>query len=81
MLAVCALWAPGGRCSAGFAAMTGAASAWMWAAGALAGYWDEVWRWGRIYAGTTFVDSPLKNGLLRTLNWAGFHAAIVIAAR
>ena len=23
---------------------------------------------------------PLKNGLLRTLNWAGFHAAIVIAA-
>ena len=23
---------------------------------------------------------PVKNGLLRTLNWAGFHAAIVIAA-
>jgi hypothetical protein len=52
----------------------------MWSAGALAGYWDEVWRWGRVYAGTTFVDAPLKNGLLRTLNWAGFHAAIVTAA-
>jgi hypothetical protein len=52
----------------------------MWSAGALGGYWDEVWRWGRVYAGTTFLDAPLKNGLLRTLNWAGFHAAIVIAA-
>jgi hypothetical protein len=80
VLAVCAAWAPSWTLLAGFAAVTGAASLWMWSAGALAGYWDEVWRWGRIYAGTTFLDSPLKNGLLRTLNWAGFHAAIVIAA-
>jgi hypothetical protein len=80
VLAVCAWWAPSWTLLAGFAGVTGAASAWMWSAGALAGYWDEVWRWGRVYAGTTFVDAPLKNGLLRTLNWAGFHAAIVIAA-
>ena len=80
VLAVCAAWAPSWTLLAGFAAVTGAASLWMWSAGALPGYWDEVWRWGRIYAGTTFLDSPLKNGLLRTLNWAGFHAAIVIAA-
>jgi hypothetical protein len=80
VLAVCAWWAPSWALLAGFAAVTGAASAWMWSAGALAGYWDEVWRWGRIYAGTTFVDAPVKNGLLRTLNWAGFHAAIVVAA-
>ena len=80
VLAVCAWWAPSWTLLAGFAAVTGAASAWMWSAGALPAYWDEVWRWGRIYAGTTFVDAPLKNGLLRTLNWAGFHAAIVIAA-
>ena len=80
VLVVCAWWAPSWALLAGFAAVTGVASAWMWTAGALAGYWDEVWRWGRIYAGTTFVDAPLKNGLLRTLNWAGFHAAIVIAA-
>jgi hypothetical protein len=80
VLAVCAWWAPSWSLLAGFAAVTGAASAWMWGTGSLAAYWDEVWRWGRIYAGTTFVDEPVKNGVLRTLNWAGFHAAIVIAA-
>jgi hypothetical protein len=80
VLAVCAWWAPSWTLLAGFAAVTSAATAWMWSAGALPGYWGEVWRWGRVYAGTTFVDAPLKNGLLRTLNWAGFHAAIVIAA-
>jgi len=80
VLAVCAWWAPSWALLAGFVGVTGAVSAWMWSAGALAGYWDEVWRWGRVYAGTTFVDSPAKNGLLRTLNWAGFHAAIVMAA-
>jgi hypothetical protein len=80
VVAVCAWWEPSWAVLAGFVGITGAASAWMWGAGALAGYWDEVWRWGRVYAGTTFVDAPLKNGLLRTLNWAGFHAAVVIAA-
>jgi hypothetical protein len=80
VLAVCAWWAPSWALLAGFVGITGAASAWMWSAGALPGYWDEVWRWGRVYAGTTFVNAPLKNGFLRTLNWAGFHAAIVIAA-
>jgi hypothetical protein len=80
VLAVCAWWAPSWALLAGFAGVTGAVTAWMWSAGALAGYWDEVWRWGRVYAGTTFVDAPVKNGLLRTLNWAGFHAAIAIAA-
>jgi len=80
VLAVCAWWTPSWALLAGFVGITGAVSAWMWSAGALGGYWDEVWRWGRVYAGTTFVDAPLKNGLLRTLNWAGFHAAIVIAA-
>jgi hypothetical protein len=80
VLAVCAWWSPSWMLLAGFAGVTGFASAWMWSVGALAGYWDEVWHWGRIYAGTTFVDAPLKNGLVRTLNWAGFHAAIVVAA-
>ncbi len=80
VLAVCAWWAPSWALLAGFAGVTGAVTAWMWSAGALAAYWDEVWRWGRVYAGTTFVEAPLKNGLLRTLNWAGFHAALVIAA-
>ena len=80
VLALCAWWAPSWALLAGFLGVTGAVTAWLWSAGALAGYWDEVWRWGRLYAGTTFVDAPVKNGLLRTLNWAAFHAAIVIAA-
>ena len=84
VLAVCACWCPAwaslAPLLAGFLAVTGAASLGLWSAGALPAYWDEVWRWGRVYAGTTFLESPLRNGLLRTLNWAGFHAAIVIAA-
>jgi len=80
VLAVCAWWSPSWLLLAGFAGVTGTVTAWMWLAGALPGYWDEVWRWGRIYAGTTFVESPLQNGFVRTLNWAGFHVAIVIAA-
>ena len=80
VLAVCAWWAPSAMLAAGFAAVTGIASMWMWSAGALAGYWDEVWRWGRVYAATTFVENPVGNGMVRTLNWAGFHAGIVVAA-
>ena len=80
VLAVCAWWAPSWTLLAGFAGVTVAATASLWGFGALAGYWDEVWRWGRVYAGATFVDEPLKNGLVRTLNWAGFHAALVVAA-
>jgi hypothetical protein len=84
VLVVCACWLPAWESMvtliAGFLAVTGAVSAWMWVDGALAAYWDEVWRWGRVYAGTSFVAHPLWNGLARTLNWAGFHAAIIIAA-
>ena len=81
VLAVCAWWAPSWQLLAGFAAVTAVPP--RRGCGAperSAAYWDEVWRWGRIYAGTTFVDAPVRNGVLRTLNWAGFHAAIVIAA-
>jgi hypothetical protein len=80
VLAVCAWWAPSWALLGGWLLVTGAASAWMWSAGALPGYWDEVWRWGRVYASTTFLDAPLRNGMLRTLNWAGFHAALLVAA-
>ena len=66
--------------AAGFAAVTGAALAWLGASGAIAGWWEEVWKWGRLYAGSTFVESPLWNGVLRTLGWMGFHAALVVAA-
>lgn len=80
--AVCAVWDPRGVLwmAAGFASFSGLMTVWLAASGALGAYWEEVWKWGRLYAGSTFVASPWRNGLIRTANWAGFHAAIVIAA-
>jgi len=80
--AVCVLWNPAGAAwiGAGFAAVSGAAAAALWTAGALGPYIEEVWKWGRLYAGSTFIANPIQNGLLRTVNWMGFHAAAVIAA-
>jgi len=60
--------------------VSGAAAAWLWGAGAWAAYVEEVWRWGRLYAGSPFVESPWRNGAVRTLNWMGFHVAAVAAA-
>jgi hypothetical protein len=79
---VCVMWNPAGAVAmvAGFAAVSAAMLVWLAGTGALAAYWDEVWRWGRIYAARPFEDAPVRNGILRTLSWAGFHAAIVVAA-
>jgi hypothetical protein len=38
-----------------------------------------IW-WGRVYARNTFVLDPLGEGFLRTANWIGFQAALVIPA-
>jgi hypothetical protein len=80
--AVCALWFPAGIpwMVAGFAAVSAAVLAWLGVTGALGPYWEEVWRWGRLYAARPFVENPLRTGLIRTVDWAGFHSAIVIAA-
>lgn len=43
-------------------------------------YWMQVWAWGAMYSRDTFVANPAAEGLRRTLNWAGFHASIVIGA-
>jgi hypothetical protein len=67
VLAACAVWNPAGLLFAGFACIL--------AAGAIVvptAYWSEVWYWGRMYAGAGF---PLSNGMVRTANWLGFHAA------
>jgi hypothetical protein len=82
VLAVCALWDFSGIVSilAGFAAVCAAGAAWLAAAGALGAYWDEVWRWGRLYADSPFVANPLRNGIARTANWLGFHVALATAA-
>jgi hypothetical protein len=82
VLAACAVWGWRGLVplAAGFAAVNAGAAAWLWWQGALGPYWDQVWRWGRIYAGGTFVAEPLRNAAGRTLAWMGFHAALVFAA-
>jgi hypothetical protein len=38
-------------------------------------YVDQTWRWGAMYAQQTF---SLATGFIRTGNWAGFQAALVI---
>jgi hypothetical protein len=82
VLAACALWS--GRALplllAGFAVPNGIALLWLWWNQALVPWFDEVWRWGRLYAGSTFVGSPMRNGLERTLHWAGFHGGVLAAA-
>ncbi len=79
--AACALWDPAGipLMAVGWIAVSGPAVAWLWSCGALAPYWREVWQVGLFYAGTPPAE-PVKNGLLRTLNWMGFHAAAWVAA-
>jgi len=79
--AACALWYPAGipLMAAGWAAVSGPAVACLWSCGALAPYWREVWRLGLFYAGTPPAE-PFANGLLRTLNWMGFHATACVAA-
>jgi hypothetical protein len=82
VLVVCAIWNFPEILwvGAGFAAAVLAGVAWLWRAGALESYWTEVWKWGRLYASSTFLKSPIRNGILRTINWMGFHSALVAAA-
>jgi hypothetical protein len=82
VLAVCAVWNLRALplLVAGFAIPNAIAALWLWSQGALGAYYEQVWKWGRVYAGVTFVENPVRNGLLRTAHWLGFHAAIVIAA-
>ena len=77
VLAACVAWNPAGALwmAAGFAVLGGASAMALPAA-----YWDEVWRWGRIYAGSTFVEAPIRNGLIRTLSWLGFHSGAGLLA-
>jgi hypothetical protein len=82
VVAACAIWNPAGipLLAAGFASVSAAALAWLWATGAACAYWEQVWRWGLLYAGAPLTAHPMRDGLVRTANWAGFHFALVIAA-
>lgn len=82
VLAACAIWCLRSLplLLAGFALPNLCMLAWLGSHSALDAYWEQVWRWGRVYAGSTFIDRPIWNAFLRTAHWLGFHAALVLAA-
>ncbi|MCU1275395.1 MAG: hypothetical protein JWO48_2826 [Bryobacterales bacterium] len=82
VLAACAVWCLPGVAwlVLGFFACNAVAAAWLAWTGALIPYVDEVWRWGFLYAGSTFLAHPVRTGVVRTAEWFGFHAPLMIAA-
>ncbi len=82
VLAACALWqwrqAP--WLLLGFTAPNLAALAWMGLHGSAEAYYRQVWQWGSMYASDTFIENPLIEGVKRTANWLGFHAALAVGA-
>lgn len=76
LLPLALLWDPR-RCWRALAAWAaGAAAAWLLAAG-----WEEpVWKWGAAYSSDALSPDPLREGVIRTVNWSGFHLALIAAA-
>lgn len=82
ILAVCMAWQwrRAHVVAAGFAAPVGVALAWMGWQGALPGFWQQVWVWGAAYSKETMFVQPWLEGARRTMNWGGFHAALLAGA-
>jgi hypothetical protein len=76
---VCLLWQSTAmpKFLAGFALPQAALIAYLLATGSLPAYWQQVWSWGSRYTADSFVANPVSEALKRTLNWAGFHAAVI----
>lgn len=64
----------------GVAAAHAPVLAWLTVNGALHAHWEQVWRWGFSYGADTPHSHPWMEGIRRTANWAGFHAAVLAAA-
>ena len=73
VLAACALWTwrAWPLLLLGFALPNIAAFAWFGRP-----YFDEVWKWGELYSEHGFT---WQTGIVRTLNWAGFQVALLVA--
>ncbi len=82
VLASAALFAPAGlpMLILGFLAPAAIVLGWLAAAGAGKAYFEQVWKWGLLYAGTSAADPQAQRGVASVFNWLGFHAALVIAA-
>ena len=81
VLAACLLWQYRaiGRLTLGFLVPSFAALSALGWLGALHHYYDQVWQWGFVYSRDSFLTSPVAEGLRRTVNWAGFHASVILA--
>ena len=79
VLAACVTfaWTEIGWLMLGFLIPNLAGLAWIASQGALSGYVEEVWRWGLLYTGSL---ATLSGGFSRVMDWAGFHAALALAA-
>lgn len=66
--------------AAGFAAPVAGGLLWMFLDGSLTGYIDQVWHWSSLYAASPVVSDPLRNGVIRTAAWLGFHGALLLGA-
>jgi hypothetical protein len=71
VLAACLLWA-GPLVLVGFAIPAVASLLWFGQP-----YWEQVWQWGAVYSAHGFA---WQTGFLRTMNWAGFQAALLVGA-
>lgn len=82
ILLVCLAWSWPRRLEilTGFAGPMLISLAYMGLRGSLVDYWQQVWAWGAVYSRDTNIPHPLLEGARRTLNWAGFHAALIVAA-
>lgn len=66
--------------AAGFVIPNVVALGWLVATGSLGPYIDQVWHWSSLYAASPVVADPVWNGVIRTANWLGFHAVLLIGA-
>ena len=82
VLAMCALlaWRAFPALLLGFAIPNAAALGALAATGALTPYFQQVWEWSTAYARSSPEPHPVLNGLRRTADWLGFHAALAIGA-
>lgn len=56
--------------AAGLLALTGSLNDW----------YAQAWVWPALYAASPIVSDPVRNGLVRSANWLGFHATLVFGA-
>ena len=80
VLASCALfaWPSLAQLGIGFVLPNLVGLGWLAGTGSLNAYIEQVWVWMSRYAGDTFVANPVGNGFLRTGNWLGFHAVLLV---